>query len=141
MMIMMIVAEIIIVSSMRIEMWPPWGGVIGDKVTLMFRLFNTHLFTPHLLCRHLKAPFFSLGKSNVPRKGTQWPGLGVSNVLRPGAVVSNATRSHNSLTFYAIVNFFLRFCIGRRFSAFSGQLQSENPGRLFLRKNIGFQMS
>ena len=91
-------------------MWPPWGGVIGDKVTLMFRLFNTHLFTPHLLCRHLKAGFFSLGKSNVPRKGTQWFSLGVSNVLRLvqlSTLYCGPTTPH----FLSDRQLFPRFCI------------------------------
>ena len=124
-MMMMMVQVNIIVSSMRLEMWPQWGGVIGDKVTLMFRLFNTHLFTHTLLCPPFKRRFFFLGKSNVPRKGTQWPGLGVSNVL-PRVQLSTPCGLTTQLTFYAIVNFFPRFCIGRRFSTFfSRPLQSE----------------
>ena len=55
-MIMMIVEENIILSSMGMKMWSQLGGVIGDKVTLMFRLFNTHLFYH---------PLFPLFKSRV----------------------------------------------------------------------------
>ena len=118
---------------MRIEMWPPWGGVIGDKVTLMFRLFNTHLFTPHLLCRHLKSGFFSLGKSNVPRKGTQWHGLGVSNVLQRVHSCQRYIAVSQLLTFCPIVNFFPRFCIAAApfyvSQLFSSPSQSDPCGR------------
>ena len=59
---------------MRLEMWPQWGGVIGDKVTLMFRLFNTHLFThTPFYARHLKASFSSWEKVMSPEKGHNGP--------------------------------------------------------------------
>ena len=84
---------------MRVEMWPPWGGVIGDKVTLMFRLFNTHLFTPHLLCRHLKAQFFPWEKVMSPEKGHNGMVWAFQMCYNGCTVVNVILRSHNSSLF------------------------------------------
>ena len=129
---------------MRIEMWPPWGGVIGDKVTLMFRLFNTHLFTPHLLCRHLKAQFFPWEKVMSPEKGHNGMVWAFQMCYNGCTVVNVILRSHNSSLFFPIVNFSPRFCIAAApfyVSLLFLRHRKATPRQLFLWKNMGFHMS
>ena len=132
---------------MRIEMWPQKGGVIGDKVTLMFRLFNTHLFTAHLLCRHLKAGFFSWEKVMSPEKGHNGPVWAFRMCYDGGHSCQRAILRSVSqlLTFYPIVKFFPRFCIAAAAPFYVSLLFlrhcKASPGQLFLHKNMGFHMS
>ena len=118
-------------QHMRIEMWPQKGGVIGDKVTLMFRLFNTHLFTPHLLCRHLKAGFFSWEKVMSPEKGHNGP-VWAFRMCYDGCRVVNAPYCGRPTTphflsdrqlFPAVLHRRRRAFL--RFSTFSTSLQSD----------------
>ena len=71
------------------------GGVIGDKVTLIFRSFSTH-FLLHPLCRPFKSKAFSLGKTDVPPNEHNEP----DQMLSTPYVVSQL------VSFYSIVNFF-----------------------------------
>ena len=85
-----------------------------------------------------KSRIFFLGKCNVPRKGTQWPGLGVSNVLRRGAQLSTRhiavglTTPHflsDRQIFPAVLHRRRRAFL--RFSSFSTSLQSEPRAAFF----------
>ena len=127
---------------MRIEMWPPWGGVIGDKVTLMFRLFNSHLFVRDLLCVQFKSHFFSPGKSNVPRNRHKGTARGVSNVPRMqschfvNAVCGRGPTTRPFLSDRQLFPAVLHRAAFLRFSTFFQPI-AKRP----LWKNMGFHMS
>ena len=138
-MIMTIVQINIIVSSMRLEMWPQWGGVIGDKVTLMFRLFNTHLFTHTLLCPPFKSRVFSWEKVMSPEKGHNGPVWAFQMCCRGCSCQRHAVSQLSSL-FMRSSTFSSGFASDDASPLFPGHCKA-NPEQLFLWKNMGFQMS